>query len=126
MVTFVIVKLLYLVLALSAQFGDGAALMKTRLVPTWVGLTAVGWGLVCLLLLIVGVGAPAVVVLVSERPTAPTHATSTTSARDDITSMHLVVMHVPFGSGHFGPARVPHPRESGLKTISYVHRGDAV
>ena len=40
------------------------ALVKTRLVPAWVGKTALGWGLTWLLLLIVGIGAPAVVFIV--------------------------------------------------------------
>jgi hypothetical protein len=57
-------KLAHLALGLSAQAGFGVALVKTGLVPVWVGKTAVGWGLIWLLLLVVGVGAPAVVFIV--------------------------------------------------------------
>lgn len=53
-------KLLYLALGLSAQAGYGVALMKTRLIPTWVSKTAVAWGVTWLLLLMVGVGAPVI------------------------------------------------------------------
>jgi hypothetical protein len=57
-------KLHYLALGLSAQVGYGMALVKTGLVPVWVGGTALGWGLIWLLLLVVGVGAPAIVFVV--------------------------------------------------------------
>lgn len=57
-------KLLYLALGLSAQVAYGMALLKTELVPAWVGRTAVGWGLAWLLLLLVGVGAPALLFIV--------------------------------------------------------------
>lgn len=57
-------KLLSLALGLSAQVGYGVALVKTRLVTAWVGKAALVWGVSWLLLLIVGVGAPAVVFIV--------------------------------------------------------------
>lgn len=58
------IKLLYVELGLLAQVGYGVALVKTRLAPVWLGKAAVGWGLIWLLLLLAGVGAPAVVFLV--------------------------------------------------------------
>lgn len=54
-------KLLYMGLGLSAQVGYGGALLKTAVLPRWVGKTTVIWSLTWLVLLVVGIGAPATV-----------------------------------------------------------------
>lgn len=53
------IQFAYTILGFAAQAGFGAALLKTRLIPSWAGMTAVVWGLVWLVLDSFFLGIPA-------------------------------------------------------------------
>lgn len=53
------IQFVYTILGFAAQAGFGAALLKTRLLPSWVGMTAVVWGLFWLVLDSFFLGIPA-------------------------------------------------------------------
>jgi hypothetical protein len=53
-------QLIYLFLGLVALVGFGGALLKIHLVPTWISITSLVWGVAWLVALLFGVGIPAV------------------------------------------------------------------
>lgn len=57
------IQFVYTILGFAAQAGFGAALLKTRLLPPWIGMTAVVWGLVWLVLDSFFLGIPALLLL---------------------------------------------------------------